>query len=67
MDYELLNQPKTGLDLIEDLGIEKYSILVTSRYEEASIQARVSYLRLSLLPKTLVGFVPFEMHDPKAL
>lgn len=65
VDFELLNQPKTGLDLIEDLGIERYSILVTSRYEENSIQSRASSLRLSLLPKSLAGFVPFEMHAPK--
>lgn len=67
VDFELLNQSKTGLDLIEDLGIEKYAILVTSRYEEISIQSRTSYLRLSLLPKALAGFVPFERQAPKEL
>ncbi|MGZ6455851.1 MAG: sensor histidine kinase [Bdellovibrio sp.] len=58
IDFELLNQGKTGLDVIEDLGIEKYSILVTSRYEETDIQTRSSRLKLPLLPKSLAGFVP---------
>lgn len=58
IDYELLNQPKTGLDIIEELGLEKYSILITSRYEEPEIQQRALRLKLSLLPKSLSGFVP---------
>ncbi|MGZ3782537.1 MAG: sensor histidine kinase [Pseudobdellovibrionaceae bacterium] len=65
VDFELLNQNKTGLDIIEDLGIEKYSILVTSRYEEADIQARAARLRLPLLPKSLAGFVPIHIEAPK--
>ncbi|MGZ3772578.1 MAG: sensor histidine kinase [Pseudobdellovibrionaceae bacterium] len=65
VDYELLNQPKTGLDVIEDLGIEKYSILVTSRYEEPAIQERSVRLNLTLLPKALAGFVPMVMAPPK--
>ncbi len=67
VDYELLNQSLTGLDIIDELGIEKYSILVTSRYEESSIQERASRLRLPILPKALAGFVPFERQQPKEL
>jgi|GEM_PF-2142181 len=59
IDYELLNQAKTGLDLIAELGIEKYCILVTSRYEENEIQSWAARLKLQILPKTLAGFVPF--------
>ena len=65
MDFELLNQPKTGLDIIEELGIEKQSVLVTSRYEEKNIQERASRLNLQLLPKALAGFVPIEITQPK--
>jgi signal transduction histidine kinase len=65
VDYELLNQPLTGLDIIDELGIEKYSVLVTSRYEEISIQERANRLRLSILPKALAGFVPFETQQTK--
>ncbi|MGZ3747365.1 MAG: sensor histidine kinase [Pseudobdellovibrionaceae bacterium] len=63
VDFELLNQSKTGLDVIEDLGIEKYSILVTSRYEECNIQERSFRLKLKILPKALAGFVPIALHQ----
>lgn len=65
VDYELLNQNETGLDLIERLGIAKHAILVTSRSEEAAIQQRASAIGLKLLPKALSGFVPFVVRKPK--
>lgn len=58
IDYELLNQSRTGLQIIEDLVIEKYSVLVTSRYEDQDIQVHAKKLNLKILPKTLSGFVP---------
>lgn len=58
IDYELLNQSKTGLQIIEDLMIEKYCILVTSRYEDKVILERATKLHLKILPKALSGFVP---------
>ncbi|MGZ3774076.1 MAG: sensor histidine kinase [Bdellovibrio sp.] len=60
IDFELLNQNKTGLDIIEDLCIEKYSILVTSQDDDNDIQSRASRLKLPLLPKSLSGLVPIE-------
>jgi len=59
VDYELINQPKSGLDIIYDLGIEKYAYLVTSHYEEPELLERSSRLHLKVLPKSLAGFVPF--------
>lgn len=61
VDYELLNQNMTGLDIIEELGIHKQSILVTSRYEEATVQQRSALLPLKILPKSLAGFVPIQI------
>lgn len=61
VDFELLNQPKNGLQIIEDMGIENYSILVTSRYGEAEIQARSLRLRVPILPKSLAGSVPIKL------
>ncbi|MGZ3768258.1 MAG: sensor histidine kinase [Bdellovibrio sp.] len=60
VDYELLNQSKTGLEIIENLNIAKHSILVTSRYEDPEIQARSLRLNLPILPKSLSGFVPIS-------
>lgn len=60
VDYELLNQSRTGLDLIEELGLERHSILVTSRYDEAEIHSRAEKYRFKILPKSLAGIVPIQ-------
>ena len=61
MDYEILNHKETGLDLIEELGIQSQSILVTSRYEEPAIRDRCEKLKIRLIPKSMSGFVPIEI------
>jgi hypothetical protein len=67
VDYELLNQNATGLDVIEDLGIGTQAILVTSRYEEDKIRERCDRLGVRLIPKAMAGFVPIEIAKPKEL
>ena len=65
VDYELLGQLETGLDVIEKLGIHAQSILVTSRYEEPTVRDRCSSLKLRLIPKGMAGFVSIELStDP---
>ncbi len=64
VDYELLNQKQTGLDLIEELGIGSQSILVTSRYEELNIRERCEKLGVQLIPKGMAGLVPIELKQP---
>jgi signal transduction histidine kinase len=44
MDYELLGQKRTGLDLIEELQLTN-AILVSSRYEEPHIKLRCALAR----------------------
>jgi signal transduction histidine kinase len=63
VDYELLGDPKTGLDVIEQLGIGKYSILVTSRFEEDSIRLRCKTLGVRLIPKGLAAFVAIFVQE----
>ncbi len=58
IDYELLRQSMSGLDLIEQEGIVSSSILVTSRFEEPVVVARCARLGLRIIPKELVGLVP---------
>ena len=65
IDYELLNQNATGLDLIEELGIANSSILVTSRFEEENIIKRCEKIGLKLIPKPLAAFVPLKIEKPK--
>lgn len=63
IDYEFLNSSKTGLDIIEELGIASQSILVTSRYEEGHIKERCNGLGVRLIPKGLAGLVPIVFQD----
>lgn len=65
VDYELLGQPNTGLDLIEKFKIENKSILVTSRFEEVAIQERCARLGVKLIPKGLAGLIPIEIEAPE--
>lgn len=61
VDYELLNQTKTGLDLIEEMNISENAVLVTSRYEESEIRERCARLGVRLIPKAMAGSVPIEL------
>lgn len=61
MDYEISGSPESGLDVIDALGIQNQSILVTSRYEEKEIRQRCEKLGVKLIPKNMSGFVPIEI------
>jgi len=68
VDFELLNQNMTGLDLIEDLGLgnrTNKAVLVSSRYEESTIRNRCAKIGVKLIPKGMAGFVPIEIEKPK--
>lgn len=60
IDYELLGHSETGLDLIETLGIQHHSILVTSRFDEDPIRKRCEKTGIKLIPKGMAGFVPIK-------
>lgn len=60
MDFELLNQKNTGLDLIEKFKLTN-AILVTSRYEESSIRKRCDLLGVRQIPKGMAPFVPIDI------
>ena len=62
-DYELLGSSKTGLDLVEEFGLQEQAVLVTSRYEEQSIRDRCQKIGLKLLPKGLAGYIPIVKDD----
>jgi signal transduction histidine kinase len=57
-DYELLGESKNGLDLIEKLGIQSQSTLVTTHFENLEIQERAKKLGVKIVPKALARFVP---------
>lgn len=63
-DYELLGETKTGLDILEELGIQT-AILITSHYENPDIIERCSARGIYLLPKNLVTHIPIiGYHQP---
>lgn len=64
VDFELLNQNATGLEIIEELGISQQSVLVTSRYEEANIQEKCEKMGVRLIPKSMADFVPMQIVSP---
>ncbi|MDR3490980.1 MAG: HAMP domain-containing sensor histidine kinase [Gammaproteobacteria bacterium] len=61
MDYELVGEIETGINLIEELGLHKNAILVTSHYDENYITERCVNLDIRLLPKLISAHVPIQV------
>lgn len=61
IDYELLKETETGLDIILEHGIETQSILVTSRFEEKSVAEAVALHGLRMIPKEMARYVPVQL------
>ncbi|MBI3555606.1 MAG: sensor histidine kinase [Deltaproteobacteria bacterium] len=60
-DYEFKNQPATGLDLIERLGIAETSFLVTGHADEAQLRSRCEKFGVPVIPKSLLDAIPIEV------
>lgn len=60
IDYELIGDSKTGLDVIEQCNIATQSYLVTSLYQECDIRQRCEYLGIQLIPKSYAAHIPIE-------
>jgi signal transduction histidine kinase len=65
VDYELLGQSQTGLELIQLLHIEKQSILVTSRFEEKELREKCNQLGVRLIPKMMAALIPIKYTTAK--
>lgn len=61
LDFEIIGNKRTGLDLSELLGIGSKTILVSSRWEEKQVQERSAKIGMRLIPKGLAGFVPISI------
>jgi signal transduction histidine kinase/FixJ family two-component response regulator len=61
IDYELPGSKVTGLELIEQLGIQHKSVLVTGRYDDPRIIQRASSKGVPILPKEAVLTIPIEI------
>lgn len=60
VDHELSLDDVTGLDLIEQLSIQKHAILITNQYLDQSVLEKVNQLKLKLIPKPAVNYIRFE-------
>jgi FixJ family two-component response regulator len=56
-DYELLDDPLTGLDALEQVNCGENAILVTSHYETLELMERCQKRKIRLLPKNLLAHV----------
>lgn len=63
IDYELAGTRISGLDLIEEAGIQSRSTLVTSRAEDSKVRTRAEGLGVKILPKGLASLIPLQIAD----
>jgi len=61
IDYELLNQSKNGIQIIEELNLTGQSVLVTSRFEENQVIEKCLQLSLKQIPKLLAASIPISI------
>lgn len=60
IEYEFAQGMENGLQLIERHSIQSRSVLVTNRFEERNVLETCARLRVRMIPKTMLGFVPVE-------
>ncbi len=65
VDYELIGQKQTGLDIIENLKLSPFCHLVTSRYDDLQIRNRCLTLGIGLIPKSMASFIPIKIKAPR--
>lgn len=57
IDYELLSDSYNGLDIIEILGVNDNSCLVTSCFEDLDVRYRAEKLKVKIIPKSYVPYL----------
>ena len=60
-DYELMNQDRNGLQIIEASQITQ-AILVTSYYSNPKVREAAAKLNVSILPKQMAAVIPIEVN-----
>ncbi|WP_115176589.1 sensor histidine kinase [Legionella feeleii] len=67
VDYELVNDVKSGLDIIEELNLGNNAILVTSCFEDSSVRTRCNNLGSKILPKPCVPYIKIAQIPTKRI
>lgn len=63
VDYEFLSFKRNGIQLIEELKLNQKAILVTSHFEEESLQKDLVKYRLRMIPKGQAAFVSIDYFE----
>jgi FkbM family methyltransferase len=66
IDFELIKQKLSGLQVIEQTSMQRSSILVTSHYAHKNIQDLATKAGVKILPKQLSPEVPIEIRENSA-
>jgi len=61
VDYKFKDEETTGVDLIEEFGLERKAILVTHHFEQRDVMDAVARLDIRLLPKTYMLNAKFPL------
>jgi signal transduction histidine kinase len=61
IDYELIGNLTTGLDIIETFCLKDKSTLVTSCFEDTEVRARCEKLGIKMIPKSYVPYIPVKI------
>lgn len=63
VDYEFVGQASNGLSVIERCGIQQQAILVTSHCDDIALRERVIALKMGIIPKSMVPYIPMREGD----
>ncbi|KAB8037846.1 hypothetical protein GCL60_11775 [Silvanigrella paludirubra] len=61
LDNELIGYNLTGIDIICKFNLKDNSVLITSRYDEDSVQEKCKRLGIKLFPKGIAYYLPIEI------
>jgi signal transduction histidine kinase/FixJ family two-component response regulator len=61
LDYELLGNNDTGIDVIKKLGpLSTRAVLVTSHYEDQAIRTKCAALNIKIIPKNFAPYIQIK-------
>lgn len=60
IDYDLSNDPLSGLDFIVKFNLQNQATLVTNRYDDSDLQNKCIDLGIKILPKNLIPYIPIN-------
>jgi len=61
IDYELLNENENGLNVIDELHVNKQSFLVTSCFDDMIVRSRCEKIGVKIIPKSYVPYIPIKL------